>query len=78
VPAQVVVVNCQGAQSAGLISGPIVVPINTGVGLALNDILSDISILQPSASEAVARTPLGGLATLRWACREHNWSASST
>jgi hypothetical protein len=42
---QVVVVNNQGAQSAGLISGPIVVPVNAQVGLNLNDVLNHISIL---------------------------------
>jgi hypothetical protein len=42
---QVVVVNNQGAQSAGLISGPIVVPVNAQVGLNLNDVLNNIHIL---------------------------------
>jgi hypothetical protein len=42
---QVVVVNNQGAQSAGLISGPIVIPVNGQVGLNLNDVLNGIHIL---------------------------------
>jgi len=43
--AQVVVVDGQGAQSAGLISGPIVVPVNAQLGLNLNHVLSGLNLL---------------------------------
>jgi hypothetical protein len=42
---QVTVVDNRGAQSAGLISGPIVVPVQVGVLGNLNDVLNGLDIL---------------------------------
>jgi len=42
---QVVMVDNPGGQSAGLISGPIVVPVNAQLGLNLNHVLSGLNLL---------------------------------